>query len=649
MSNHLYLILVLPLVGFLINGLGGKKLGERAAGYIASAMIGLAFVMSLAAFFELLKLDPQHRVIEREYFSWLVAGDMSVPFGILLDPLSAVMILVVTGVAFLIHVYSIGYIRGDAGATRYFSFLNLFVFFMLLLVLGNAYPIMFIGWEGVGLCSYLLIGFWFTDDAKATAGKKAFIVNRIGDFGFLIGMFLIFSTFGTLTFAGALHGAEVYAGSTSIIFWMTLAMFLGAVGKSAQIPLYVWLPDAMAGPTPVSALIHAATMVTAGVYMVARNSFLYIMAPLTLDIVAWIGVATAIYAASIALVQNDIKKVLAYSTVSQLGYMFVGVGVGAFAAGISHLVTHAFFKALLFLGAGSVIHAVHHAHEHAGFKGDPQDIRFMGGLRRKLPTTFWTFFAACLAIAGVPGLSGFFSKDEIIWMSFANGHTAIGIIALIAAFMTAFYMFRLLFLTFYGNWRGRKDQASHLSESPKVMTLPLTALAILSIIGGWIMIPHALGGGMQFEHFLEPVFEFARGFAGEAAHHSLGQEYLVMSMSIILAIGGILFAWAWYLKNPNAPARFAAKARVMHKILVNKYYVDEIYDIAIVQTVIGIGDALWKSFDVQVIDGIVNGIAKLLQWIASGVRRIQTGLVSNYALMMAIGIILVVGYMVWKI
>jgi len=649
MSNYLYLIPIMPFIGFLINGLWGRKLGEKAAGYIASAMIGIAFVMSVTAFFELLGHDPHHRVIEKEFFSWIAVGDLSIPFGILLDPLSAVMILVVTGVSFLIHIYSIGYIHGDPGATRYFAYLNLFVFFMLLLVLGNSYPIMFIGWEGVGLCSYLLIGFWFTDQAKATAGKKAFIVNRIGDFGFLIGMFLIFTTFGTLTFSGAMHGAELYVGSTAVIFWMTLSMFLGATGKSAQLPLYVWLPDAMAGPTPVSALIHAATMVTAGVYMVARNSFLFIMSPGTMEIIAWVGVLTAIFAATIALVQNDIKKVLAYSTVSQLGYMFVGVGVGAFAAGVSHLVTHAFFKALLFLGAGSVIHAVHHAHEHAGFKGDPQDIRFMGGLRKKMPTTFWTFFVACLAIAGIPGLSGFFSKDEIIWMTFAKGHPAIGVIALIAAFLTAFYMFRLLFMTFYGNWRGRKDQEDHLKDSPKVMTLPLTVLAVLSIIGGWIMIPYALGGGMQFEHFLEPVFEFAHNFAGEQGHPSHLAEYSVMAISIILAISGILLARAWYLKNPDIPAKLATRLKLTHKVLFNKYYVDEIYNFAFIQTFLGLGEALWKSFDMLIVDGIVNGVAKLLGWISSVVRKTQTGLVSNYALMMAIGIVFVVGYMVWKI
>lgn len=648
MSNYLYLIPLVPLFGFLVNGLWGRRLGDRFTGFFGSAVIGISFLLSVAAFSELIGLDPHQRVIAREFFTWIAAGSLNIPFGILLDPLSGVMILVVTGVSFLIHVYSIGYMRGDRGFARYFSYLNLFVFFMLMLVLGDSYPVMFIGWEGVGLCSYLLIGFWFTDEQKATAGKKAFIVNRIGDFGFLIGMFMIFGTFGTLSFTGVSQQAEFYTGAGSVVFWMTLCLFIGATGKSAQIPLYVWLPDAMAGPTPVSALIHAATMVTAGVYMVARNSFLFALAPGTLQIVAWVGVITAIFAASIALVQNDIKKVLAYSTVSQLGYMFVGCGVGAYAAGISHLVTHSFFKALLFLGSGSVIHAVHHAHEHAGFKGDPQDIRNMGGLRSKLPTTYWTFAIACFAIAGVPPLSGFFSKDEIIWTSFANGHPAVGIVAMIAAAMTAFYMFRLLYLTFHGTWRGRRDQEDHLHESPASMTMPLVILGVLSIIGGWIMIPKILGGGMQFEHFLQPVFRMADTQAAENGHPSVAFEYIVLAVSILIAVGGILFARAWYINNPKAPAKFAAKAKAAHKILLNKYYVDEIYDFAIVQTFLGLGDGFWRFVDVKIIDGVVNGAGMLFDWIASVLRRIQTGLVSNYALMMALGIVFVVGYMIWK-
>lgn len=648
MSNYLYLIPLVPFAGFLINGLWGRKLGDKAVGFIGSAMIGISFILSIIAFLELLGLDPHHRHIEMEWFTWLAAGKLEIPFGMLLDPLSGVMILVVTGVSFLIHIYSIGYMHGDKSFARYFSYLNLFVFFMLLLVLGNSYPLMFIGWEGVGLCSYLLIGFWFTDNQKATAGKKAFIVNRIGDFGFLVGVFLIFSTFGTLTFSAVAEQAQYWVGPGMVIFWMTLALFVGATGKSAQIPLYVWLPDAMAGPTPVSALIHAATMVTAGVYMVARNSFLYALSPASLSIVAWVGVATALFAATIALVQNDIKKVLAYSTVSQLGYMFVGCGVGAYAAGVSHLMTHAFFKALLFLGSGSVIHAVHHAHEKAGYHGDAQDIRFMGGLRSKMPTTYWTFLAATLAIAGVPGLSGFFSKDEIIWQAFANGHPAVGIIAMIAALLTAFYMFRLVYLTFHGTWRGRSNQEDHLHESPKVMTLPLTVLGVLSVIGGWIMIPKALGGGAWFEHFLHPSFAIAAELVEESAHHSLAMEYIVMAISVAIAIGGILWARAWYIQHPEIPQNLAKKFKAMHKVLLNKYYIDEIYNFVFVETTLGTGEGLWKGIDIPVVDGMVNGVGKLMGWFSSIFRKVQTGLVGNYALVMALGVVFILGWMVWK-
>lgn len=648
MADHLYLILIPPLLGFLINGLWGRRLGDRLVGFIGSAMIGISFIIAVSAFFELLALSPAERIIEREVFTWLLAGNLHVPFGTLLDPLSVVMLLIVTGVSFLIHIYSIGYMHKDSGFARYFSYLNLFVFFMLILVIGNSYPIMFIGWEGVGLCSYLLIGFWFTDNEKANAGKKAFIVNRIGDFGFLIGMFLIFSSFGTLSFSGVADQAEFWAGGTMIAFWIGLCLFIGATGKSAQIPLYVWLPDAMAGPTPVSALIHAATMVTAGVYMIARNSFIYALAPDALAIVAWVGVLTAIFAATIALVQNDIKKVLAYSTVSQLGYMFVGCGVGAYAAGISHLVTHAFFKALLFLGAGSVIHAVHAAHHHVGYHGDAQDIRYMGGLRNKMPTTYWTFAVACIAIAGIPPFAGFFSKDEIVWKAFAGGFGAVGVIALIAAGLTAFYMFRLLYMTFHGSWRGRRDQEMHLHESPRVMTLPLSILGVLSIIGGWIMIPHALGGGAWFEHFLDPSFHVANSITIEHGHHSLTAEYIVIAISIGIALIGILWARRWYIQNPDIPAQFAARAKGMHKVLLNKYYVDEIYNYAVVQMILGLADGFWRYLDVMVIDGLVNGTAKTIDFLGSIFRRIQTGLISNYALFIAMGIVFVVGWMVWK-
>ncbi|MBM3327540.1 MAG: NADH-quinone oxidoreductase subunit L [Calditrichaeota bacterium] len=648
MSQNLYIILLLPLGGFLINGLFGRRLGDKTVGVLGAGVIGAAFAVAIAAFVELLGMPHDSRIINPTYYVWLAAGELKIPFGLLLDPLSGVMILIVTGVSFLIHIYSIGYMHKDPGYPRYFAFLNLFVFFMLLLVLGDSYPLMFVGWEGVGLCSYLLIGFWFTDDVKATAGKKAFIVNRIGDFGFLIGVFLIFSVFGTLTFKGVAEGASVFNGTPALAFWMAFGLFVGATGKSAQIPLYVWLPDAMAGPTPVSALIHAATMVTAGVYMVARNAFLFALSPAALGVVAWIGVLTAIFAATIALVQNDIKKVLAYSTVSQLGYMFVGCGVGAFSAGISHLMTHAFFKALLFLGAGSVIHAVHYAHAHSGYHGDPQDIRYMGGLRRRMPTTYWTFAAACLAIAGVPGLSGFFSKDEIIWKAFANGQPVVGVTALIAAGLTAFYMFRLLYMTFHGEWRGGKGQFEHIPESPKVMTLPLSILGVLSIIGGWVAIPHILGGGAWFEEFLKPTFHSAEVLLAHTGHPSLAAEYSVMGISIIIAIAGILWARRWYVLHPEIPKRLAARLKGLYKVVLNKYYVDEIYNFTFVQTTLALADGCWNYFDTPVVDGLVNGTAAVVGWCGGILRRIQTGLIANYALVMAIGAAVLVGWMVWK-
>ncbi len=466
--NSLIYIPLIPLIGFLINFFLGKRLPEKLTGIIASLALGTSFVLAIALFLKLLQLPPEHRYIEQYIFTWITVGKFDLPFALLLDPLSGVMMLVVTGISFLIHIYSIGYMAGDKGIARYFSYLNLFVFFMLLLVMGNNYLILFIGWEGVGLCSYLLIGFWFEDKAKAIAGKKAFIVNRIGDFGFLVGMFLMYSTFGSLIFSEVFERASLF-GPAPILTAMTLLMFMGATGKSAQIPLYIWLPDAMAGPTPVSALIHAATMVTAGVYMVARSSILYALAPTSLMVVAIVGCITALVAATIGIAQNDIKKVLAYSTVSQLGYMFLALGSGAFAAGIFHLMTHAFFKALLFLGSGSVIHAMHHHyHKLNDHKSDAQDMRNMGGLKKRMPVTFITFLVATLAISGIPGFSGFFSKDEILWKTFVSGRIWLYIIGLITAGITAFYMFRLVYMTFYGKFRGGESD-EHLPESPADM------------------------------------------------------------------------------------------------------------------------------------------------------------------------------------
>ena len=549
MEQPLYLIPLFPLIGFLLNGLLLGRLGKKTISFIACTSVGLSFLFGMKFFFDLLSLPETARIIENVFFTWIPAGQFHVNVAFLLDPLSAVMVLVVSGVSFIIHIYSIGYMHDDAGYGRYFTYLNLFVFSMLMLVLADNYLLMFVGWEGVGLCSYLLIGFWFEKKSASDAGKKAFIVNRIGDFGFLLGMFIIFWQTGSLDFKTALDPAvahSVFAVGGGMITAATLLMFLGATGKSAQIPLYVWLPDAMEGPTPVSALIHAATMVTAGVYMIARSNVLYMMAPATMAVVAIVGVATAIFAGSIALAQNDIKRVLAYSTVSQLGYMFTACGVAAFSAGIFHLMTHAFFKALLFLGSGSVIHAM------AG----QQDMRYMGGLKKRMPITFWTFLIATLAIAGIPGLSGFFSKDEILWKSFSSDYGSIWIwlIGLITAGMTAFYMFRLVFLTFYGEERMDSHTREHLHESPKVMTVPLSILAVLSVIGGYVGIPHILGGDNRFEKFLEPVMKGVHhSVEGEhalaSAAHNGSTELILMVGSVVLVALFIYLAYHFYIQK----------------------------------------------------------------------------------------------------
>jgi len=640
MINSVWLIPLFPLIGVLFNGFFGKKLPEKVVGWFGSLMVGFSFIVACLAFFELLGMDAEHRSVTVPVFNWLVSGSLSAAASILVDPLSCVMMLVVAGVSFLIHIYSIGYMHGDNGFARYFTYLNLFVFFMLTLVMGDNYLVMFIGWEGVGLCSYLLIGFWFEDDEKANAGKKAFIVNRIGDFGFLVGIMLMFTTFGTINFLGVFQRAAFFPVGSGVITAITLCLFLGAVGKSAQIPLYVWLPDAMAGPTPVSALIHAATMVTAGVYMVARSNILYSLAPASLYVVAIVGAATAIFAATIGLVQNDIKKVLAYSTVSQLGYMFLACGVGAFGVGIFHLVTHAFFKALLFLGSGSVIHAM----------SGEQDIRRMGGLKNKIPITFATFFIATLAISGIPGLSGFFSKDEILFKAFASGHTWIWLIGLVAAALTAFYMFRLVFLTFYGQFRGEKSVAAHIHESPPSMTIPLIILAVLSIIGGYIGLPRALAGGAWFEGWLEPVLTHPElhGLHETTAHPALSTEYLLMALSIVVALVGILLAYQMYRKDPDMPGRLANRLKTTYNVLLHKYYVDEIYNAAVVQPLLKISDILSDLFDMKGIDGLVNGVGWIIVATGKGVRRIQTGFVQNYALFMGMGILILLGYLLFK-
>src|SRR5512139_4049159 len=500
MLEHVWLIPLFPAIGFLINGLFGRSLGKKVVSVVGPSAIGLSFLTAILIFFELLGRPPAERLFEKTLFNWVVSGSFQTVVGYQIDPLSILMVLVVTGVSFFIHIYSVGYMHGDPGYPRYFTYLNLFVFMMLNLVLANNFLLMFVGWEGVGLCSYLLIGFWYEKDSASNAGKKAFVVNRVGDFGFILGMFLLFTSLGkhgiwTLDFTEVFANANKLDTATATT--ITILLFVGACGKSAQIPIYVWLPDLMEGPTPVSSLIHAATMVTAGVYMVARCNVLYSMAPIAMAIVAIVGVATAIFTASIGFCQNDIKKVLAYSTISQLGYMFLGVGVGAYSAGIFHLMTHAFFKGLLFLGAGSVIHAM----------SGELDMRKMGGLKGKTPITFLTFFVATLAIAGIPGLSGFFSKDEIVWqaLSSSHGHFLLWLVAAVAAGMTAFYMFRALFMTFFGESRVDEHAKHHLHESPKIMTVPLMVLAFLAIVGGYIGVPHVLGGSNRIHEFLAPV------------------------------------------------------------------------------------------------------------------------------------------------
>jgi len=728
----IWLIPLLPGLGALVNGVAGVRFfSKRTAGLVANATMAAALLLSLYAFWQLLGLPAEGREHTVRVIPWIsgiplalangTIGMFSVPWGFRLDPLSGMMILVVTGIGFLIHVYSVGYMHGEPrGAyARYFAYLNLFVFFMLMLVLGDNFIVMFVGWEGVGLCSYLLIGYWYEKKSASDAGKKAFIVNRIGDWGFILGMFLIFSTFGTLDFravANAAGAMPVEAAGFGTLSLITLLLFIGATGKSAQIPLYVWLPDAMEGPTPVSALIHAATMVTAGVYMVGRNAVLFGHSPMTMEVVAVVGVATAFVAATIGLVQNDIKRVLAYSTVSQLGFMFLAMGVGAYAAGAFHLMTHAFFKALLFLCSGSVIHAM------AG----QQDMRYMGSLKKYMPVTYVTMLVGTLAIAGIPPLSGFFSKDEILYRTFLENKVIWGV-AVVTALMTAFYMYRLISMTFFGNYRGPAwdhggGHGSHVNghdphgghgahgewhgphESPKSMTVPLQILAVGAVVAGFVGIPAALGGGNAIEHFLEPSFvartvatEHAtaparseaetlsaaaqaaeskggaqaetaaaaeHGAPGETAQHiSWAAEMGLMGLSVLVGIIGIMTAYRFYVRAPEIAESLARRWSGAHRVLSNKYYVDEIYGATVVSGTLGGANGLW-AFDRMIVDGAVNGsgwltvfsawfshlldkyivdglvnlVGALLEESSFMFRRFQTGLIQNYALVMLFGV-----------
>ena len=648
----LALIPLFPLLGFVINASVGRRLSKTVSGGLASAVMIASFAVSAMSVWQLAALPAGTRAVEQTAYTWIAAGDFVLDLTLRLDALSAVMILVVTGVGSLIHVYSTAYMHDevDSEYARYFSYLNLFAAFMLVLVLGANFVVLFVGWEGVGLCSYLLIGFWFTKRSAADAGKKAFVVNRIGDYAFILGMLLLFASFGSLDFqrlAVIVTAIPPEEGVFGVVSIASLLLFVGATGKSAQIPLYTWLPDAMEGPTPVSALIHAATMVTAGVYMIGRNAVLFSHAPETMMIVAVVGALTALMAGTIALVQNDIKRVLAYSTVSQLGLMFLAMGVGAFSAGIFHLYTHAFFKALLFLGSGAVIHALH----------GEQDIRNMGGLKRHLPVTYWTFLIGALAIAGVPFLSGFFSKDEILYETFHEGHTLLWLIAGVASLLTAIYMFRLVFLTFHGERRRDAPEPSHpapshLHDAPPAMALVLVVLAIGSVVAGYVGVPHALGGHNALGAWLAPAFQAGTGevaVVGDAAAGAAALELTLIGVSSLAALAGIgLAAFVW-VKRRELAASLARSYPGVHRVLLNKYYVDEIYDAALVHPLHTMSrDVLWRGFDVRVVDAAVNGAGSIVGHSAGILRLLQTGSVRAYAGSFFVGVVVLLGYYLWQ-
>ena len=667
MFDNVWLIPLFPLIGFLINGLLGKKIkNEKVIGSIGAVAVFCSFIVSVMTFSKLIGLPDAERSVNIKIFTWMTAGTFNADIAFLIDPLSCLMLLVVTGIGTLIHIYSIGYMHGEEGFYRFFAYLNLFVFSMLLLVTGNNLMLMFVGWEGVGLCSYLLIGYYFHKKSAGDAGKKAFVMNRVGDFGFLLGTFTLFWWLGqthgiwTIQFTELAKNANLFP-TGGVVTVITLCFFVGATGKSAQIPLYTWLPDAMEGPTPVSALIHAATMVTAGVYMIGRMSFLFIRSPETMMTVAIIGACTAFFAATIGTAQNDIKRVLAYSTVSQLGYMFIAMGVGAFTAGVFHLMTHAFFKACLFLGSGAVIHSMHHALHHVHSHDDAQDMRNMGGLAKYMPATYGTFLIATIAIAGIPGFSGFFSKDEILWQAFSNplhGNVNMLIWGLgaCAALLTAFYMFRLVFMTFHGTCRIKPGAEKALHESPFVIVFPLIVLAILSIVGGYIGLPKLIGdlvGGVPnyLEHYLSPVFANASEYMHAHAHHgehSHSLEWGLMGVSVVIALVGITIAYMLYIVNPEIPRKFTNAFPGLHRAVYNKWYIDELYDFIFVNPCKALGRFLWKGFDVVVIDGIVNGVAQAVMGVGGVIRYMQTGQIHNYAWTMAVGVVVIIGYYLFK-
>jgi NADH-quinone oxidoreductase subunit L len=643
MMDHTALIAILllsPFVGFILNGVRFRSENANIAGGIATAAVFISFICSVMLFMQLTGLPADQRTLSAGFFNWIQVDKLTINASFVVDQISSIMILIITGVGSLIHLFSIGYMHHDKGVTKYFAYLNFFVFNMLLLVLGDSLVTMFVGWEGVGLCSYLLIGFWFSDSAKAAAGMKAFITNRIGDAAFIIGMFILFMTFGTLNIdeLNALAPSVADASWLGAVTLATLMLFIGATGKSAQIPLYVWLPDAMAGPTPVSALIHAATMVTAGVYMIVRLNPIFIMAPNTMMVIASVGAATAVLAATIGLTQFDIKKVLAYSTVSQLGYMFLAVGVGAFGAGMFHLMTHAFFKALMFLGSGSVIHGMH----------EEQDIRKMGGLKIYMPITYFTFLMGWLAIIGMPPFSGFFSKDEILWQAYASprGHIMLWVAGAVGATLTAFYMTRLMALTFWGS--SRVDKSVHPHESGSLMTIPLIVLAVLSVVGGWIGVPHVIGEALghipnYWDHWLEPVIRKL-----PASTHTPAEEWALMGVSVSLACISAIVAYIMYTKKEGAPEKAARAFGPVHNLVNNKYFVDELYFKTIINPLVDTSKKLWYYVDVNIIDKATYKVSDLAKGAGSLARSVQNGNMQQYAMYVVIGVVVTLSYMLMR-
>ena len=646
------LIPLLPFLGFLLNGLLNKKLSGTVAGLIGSGTVLGSFLISVLLFWEFQHpANPDwfiagttvHKAYTVQLFDWISVGSLQIPFQYQIDQLSLVMLLLVTGVGFLIHVYSIGYMHHDENVGKFFSFLNLFIFSMLLLVMGANFVILFIGWEGVGLCSYLLIGFWNKNTAYNNAAKKAFIINRIGDLGFLLGIFLIYLTFNSVQYAEVFQQASLGQFGlmgVGVCTYITLLLFVGAMGKSAQLPLYTWLPDAMAGPTPVSALIHAATMVTAGIYMVLRANVLFTLAPHTLEVVAIVGAATALFAATIGLAQNDIKKVLAYSTVSQLGYMFLALGVMGYSTSLFHVLTHAFFKALMFLGAGSVIHAM----------SNEQDLRRMGGLRKALPITFLTFLIGCLAISGIPPFAGFFSKDEILAHAYEH-NKVLWAMGLLTAFLTAFYMFRLLFLAFFGEFRGTAEQKHHLHESPASMTLPLIVLAVLAAVGGFMGAPMFTGGHQYLAEYLAPVFTYSQRLMPEAFAATLPEstEYMLMGLSVGAGVLGIVLAYFMYVARAQRPAADEAQRSAPESLVYHKYYIDELYNALITRPVMWLSSGLYRFVE----NGVINPATGLFGRAVNGggqlLRYVQTGAVETYLILMVIGIVLILGLNVGRL